>query len=271
MTASIKDSNFKNSLLSLARVPYRFLVGGLSIRPSEILSGVRGLPAYVRDYLAYVTNEAYPGSPKIRLQHLHPRLGDRYQESGRAKGDYFHQDLWMAKKILAANPATHWDIGSRVDGFISHLLTFRAVNVLDVRKLESKVPGLTFHEGDITSLAFADASIESMSCLHTVEHIGLGRYGDQIDPQGSIKAMAELQRIIAPGGRLYFSVPIGRERIEFNAHRVFSPATILAAFSELKLLDFAVVNADGDLVESVSPAAFETVRYACGLFVFGKD
>ena len=82
--------------------------------------------------------------------------------------------------------------------------------------------GLRFVQGDMCRLdGFETGSVDSLSCLHTIEHVGLGRYGDPIDPEGWVVAVRELARILAPGGRLYLGTPIGRERVCFNSERVF--------------------------------------------------
>jgi len=103
-----------------------------------------------------------------------------------------------------------------------------------------------------------------------MEHVGLGRYGDKIDPNGCFQGMEELARILAPGGRLYFSVPIGRERTEFNAHRIFDPESVLECFSSLTLLHFAAINDLGELVDPANWRDYRTANLACGLFVFSK-
>jgi hypothetical protein len=264
------NTAINSKIRPLAAVPYRIVLGLTGINPLDIWKNVLGLSAYLRDCVAYNQSTPPKTSFNIRLEHLHPRLGDRYHDAGTAGGDYFHQDLWVARKIFAANPFEHWDIGSRIDGFIAHLLTFRTVNVIDIRTLQSSIPGLIFHQGDVTALQIPDDSIESLSCLHAMEHVGLGRYGDPIDPWGCFKGMQELQRVLAPGGKLYFSVPIGRERVEFNAHRVFDPFTVIETFSSLTLVEFAAVNELGDLIDPAKPEDFKTIRSACGLFVFEK-
>jgi hypothetical protein len=260
----------KSKIKLFLSVPYRMTLALTGVNPMDIWKNCLGLSAYIRDWFAYNQTNPPRDSFNIKLAHLHPRLGDRYHDAGIANGDYFHQDLWVAQKIFAANPQEHWDVGSRIDGFVAHLLTFRTVNVIDIRKLESKVPGLIFHQGDVTALEIPDDSIESLSCLHAMEHVGLGRYGDPIDSWGYFKGMQELQRILALGGRLYFSVPIGKERVEFNAHRVFNPLTVTEAFSSLSLIAFAAINETGDLIDPARPEDFKTVRSACGLFVFEK-
>lgn len=184
-------------------------------------------------------------------------------------GDYFLQDLWAARNIYRARPATHADVGSRIDGFISSLLTFMDVEVVDIRPLTSKVSGLKFTLANATDLScWSSRSRESISSLHAVEHFGLGRYGDPIDPQACFRAMAELGRVLAVGGSLYFSVPVGSERIEFNAHRVFAPATILRHFSELELRSFSLIDDQLNFQEAATIDQATRQRFGIGLFHF---
>jgi SAM-dependent methyltransferase len=203
---------------------------------------------------------------------LHPIFRDSRQPAGRALGHYFHQDLWAAKKIIRRSPVEHVDIGSRLDGFIAHLLAADVrVTFVDVRPLPEPVEGLSFVQADATELAdFPDSSIDSMSSLHAIEHFGLGRYGDVLDPQGALRACAAFARKLAPGGRLLLSAPVGRERTEFNAHRIFAPETLPRALPGLILRDFAAVDDYGRLQVDVRPAAFEGARFALGLYDFEK-
>lgn len=123
---------------------------------------------------------------------------------------------------------------------------------------------------DINRLPFADRSVTSLSCLHVIEHIGLGRYGDPINADGAHLAAQELQRVIGPGGKLYLSTPIGRERVCFNAHRVFAPATIVSWFPQLRLTGFAYVSDAGTLHHEVLPDHVPQLDYGCGLFEFQR-
>ena len=162
-----------------------------------------------------------------------PIFGEWREASG-SPGAYFFQDRLVARWLLAANPARHVDIGSRIDVFIGHLSVFREVEVIDIRPQPTPVPGVKFHQIDLTEPLPKEwnGTAESVSCLHTIEHFGLGRYGDAIDPGGHMKGLAQLKRMVRPGGRLYLSTPIGRERIEYNAHRIFAPLTMLSWFEE---------------------------------------
>ncbi len=168
-------------------------------------------------------------------------------------------------------PEQHIDIGSRIDGFITHLLVFMPVTVVDIRPIQSTVGGLTFIQDDATELAgFRTGSVNSLSSLHVAEHFGLGRYSDPVDPDACFKFMRALERVLAPNGRLYFSVPCGRERVEFNAHRVFAPQTILDSFPGLQLVSFSAVGDDGNFYEDADPVAVAKYELGCGLFEFTK-
>jgi SAM-dependent methyltransferase len=234
-------------------------------------AAIRGLARFIRDWQAY-NRLASPGCPfAVRPSEWMPVLTEWEDQAGIPDPYYFYQDLWAARLIYRRSPARHVDVGSRIDGFIAHLLTFMRVTVVDIRQLRSTVPGLDFIRSDATDLReFLDDSIESLSSLHAVEHFGLGRYGDPVDPQAPFKVMAAFVRVLAPGGFLYFSVPVGRERLVFNAHRIFAPSTITSALDGLKLLSFSAVSDRGELLENIDPGAALTFEYGCGLFEFTK-
>ncbi len=242
----------------------------LGVNPRRFWRSVTKLPAFARDWIAYSRSAGAEELP-VRLRYLYPILEDLGDEAGVASGHYFHQDLWAARKVFARRPVEHVDVGSRIDGFVAHLLTFMPVMVVDIRPLQSNVPGLIFVQSDGTSLAnFEDASVDSLSSLHAVEHFGLGRYGDAIGARAWRDGLNSLARVLRPGGRLYLAVPIGVPRVEFNAHRVFAPVTVLDALSGLDLVSFSVVDDRGDLHENVSPADYARARFSCGLFEYTK-
>lgn len=141
---------------------------------------------------------------------------------------------------------------------------------VDYRPLRVRLSNLSSLAGDIVRLPFRDGSVASLSCLHVIEHVGLGRYGDPLEPAGSRLAAAELQRVVQPGGRLFLSTPVGRERVCFNAHRVHAPATIQSYLPGLRLEAFSLVDDAGRFREHVSPESAACLEYGCGLFEFVK-
>ena len=228
-------------------------------------------PAFVRNLLRYWRGQGESDPPfRVKLRYLFPVLGERRARAGVASGHYFHQDIWASRQIFERNPERHVDIGSSVAGFVAHLLCFREVEYVDLRPLRTNVSGLKFKQGSVLALPYESGALESVSSLHVIEHIGLGRYGDPIDHQGWRKACRELQRVLRPGGHLYTSVPIGHERLEFDGHRVFDPLTIIKAFDESTLRDFACVDDSGDYVAQCDPAR-SSGWYGCGLFHFVRN
>lgn len=198
---------------------------------------------------------------------------DKFESAGQIH-DYFWQDLWAARKIYKNSPSKHYDIGSRIDGFVAHLLAFMDnVNLIDIRPLEREVDGLEFACADATNLnSFDDDSIESLSALCSLEHFGLGRYGDKVDPDACYKCFDAIGRKVKGGGDIYLSVPVGFEHIEFNAHRVFYASTIINAFPQCELIEYSCTN-NGYIEYNVDVHQYddyETIGGICGLFHFRK-
>ena len=208
---------------------------------------------------------------------LNPYPYDKKQQSGTAKGHYFHQDLLAARRIHENTPAKHVDIGSRVDGFVAHVAAFRTIEVLDIRPLGSNIPNILFRQADLMALPpEMEAYCDSLSCLHAIEHFGLGRYGDPIDFEGHVKGLNNLHSILKPNGTLYLSCPIGPQRIEFNAHRVFSLEYLLSLFAgKFEIDTFSFVDDQGDLHENTALSQDIVANncgchYGCGIFEMNK-
>jgi len=221
--------------------------------------------AYLADWRRYTQ---LPGAEELRYFDSYPCVFDRSMTTP-FDAHYFYQDVWALNSIAAARPDLHADVGSHIF-FVGMLTAVTEVLFLDIRPLKAQIQRMTSLPGSILALPFGDNSVDSLSCLHVAEHIGLGRYGDPLDPQGTRKAARELARVLAPQGNLYFSLPIGRARVCFNAHRIHTPAQILAYFAELRLVDFAAVDDRGRFHQVAAPADLTDASYACGLFHFRK-
>ncbi len=208
---------------------------------------------------------------------FYPILNDRYDNAGVMSGHYFHQDLYVASQIFKNKPILHVDIGSRIDGFVAHVASFRPIEIIDIRAIESKVANISFKQQDLMQLPENMLSYcDSISCLHAIEHFGLGRYSDPIDYFGHEKAMSNILQILKPGGKFYFSTPIGPQRIEFNAHRVFSIQYLIDLLSpNFEIEAFSYVDDKGDLFVNVELKAADIAKnfgcyYGCGIFEMRK-
>ena len=166
-------------------------------------------------------NRLAPLDRQALLEHLHPCIED---DTGMTviEPTYFYQDWWAFSRIVKNAPKFHVDVGSH-HKFVALLSTVIQVTMVDIRPLSLPLRGLQFRRGSILDLPFENESLESLSSLCVVEHIGLGRYGDALDPEGSEKAIQELKRVVTRGGSLYVSFPLDdTSRVYFNAHRAFS-------------------------------------------------
>lgn len=233
---------------------------------TKLLSGLSKYPRYLSELWNYSRME---GAERIKWTDTYPCLFDRTSKTG-VDSHYFYQSLWAFKRIYSKKPQVHVDVGSDVD-YVGLLSVITKVQFVDIRPLAvSNVENIESVKGSILELPYEDNSLKSVSCLHVAEHIGLGRYGDPLDPLGTKKAVAELRRCAAEGGDVYFSLPVGRPRLCFNAHRIHSPGQILDYFQGLELVEFAAVGADKVFVENADPADYENEKYACGMFWFRK-
>jgi SAM-dependent methyltransferase len=226
---------------------------------------MRALPRYLAEWGAY-RQAAHQES--VNVLDLYPCLTDRVITTP-FDPHYFFQAAWLARRLHEMLPAWHLDIGSSAM-MINVLSASVKMVFVDYRPLRVRLSNLSSVAGDVIRLPFRDASIASLSCLHVIEHIGLGRYGDPLDPTGSRRAAQDLARVVKPGGRLFLSTPVGVERVCFNAHRVHAPQSIPSLFPGLRLQSFSLVDDDGRFFEGADLQRADRLDYGCGMFEFVK-
>lgn len=166
------------------RVLYSLLVM-LGFDPLKAIYSIRGLSLYFRD-LKTLRSQRISAKTSFPFGKYYPCLEDRFSESGSASGHYFHQDLLAARRIFLNSPNTHIDVGSRIDGFVAHVASFRPIEVVDIRRLSSNITNIKFIQVDLMEDMKDDLvdCCDSLSCLHALEHFGLGRYGDPLNMMG---------------------------------------------------------------------------------------
>lgn len=203
------------------------------------------------------------------VTHLRPMLNDSEPEYS-TDGHYNLMNRWAFQKIYRSGVVEHTDLASHV-GLVTILSAIRVVNFVDLRDPGMSVASLRYIKGDLCALPFANGSEKSLSCLHVAEHIGLGRYGDKIDPDGFSKACREMVRVLAPGGNLYFAVPCGISSVVFNAHRVLAFHEVIEQFSSLRLESFTAMRSTGVYCEDAPDSFLNDDPYGVGMFHFSKE
>jgi hypothetical protein len=237
--------------------------------PKIFLFNIKGIPRYLIEYSRF---RKLGGE----IDSFYPILIDYGANAGSAKGCYFHQDLLVAQFIYQTNPKTHIDIGSRIDGFVAHVASFRELQIIDVRKLEQSIhSNIKFQQMNASSKNIEQFECDSLSCLNAIEHFGLGRFGDDIDPLGHLKGFENMVNMLSIGGFLYISFPITtrKTKVFFNAHRRFNPLDIFdwPMVENLELIRFDYVDDYGNLHVNIEPKNLpKGNREGCGIYSFKK-
>jgi SAM-dependent methyltransferase len=200
-------------------------------------------------------------------------IGDEATAATTFDRHYVYHTAWAARVLAQTRPTRHTDLASLID-FCATVSAVLPIEHYELRPPDIELSNLSVGQADLTQLPFEDRSISSLSCMHVVEHVGLGRYGEPLAPTGDITAMRELARVLAPGGDLLFVVPVGRPRVVFNAHRVYSLSMIMDAFSDLELVEFVLIPdsaLDGHLIPNADARMVEAQRFGCGCFWFHRS
>lgn len=212
-----------------------------------------------------------------KIDYHKPILSDYETQNGNnISMEYFYQDLLVSQYIFKNKPSRHIDFGSRIDGFVSHVASFRRVEVFDLRNIKINNENIIFKKFDLLNDEI-EGKTDSLSCLHTIEHIGLGRYGDKISKNGYIIALKKLIDLLSKNGMFYLSFPIsGKNKIEFNNQRIFMPEYILGldfVDQNLELVKFDFIDKYGDvnLDQNINLINYKIIdKNSCGIFTFKK-
>lgn len=226
---------------------------------------------FAKEYWLYKMLQMGKDRFSLNWRDRYPCLYDKTQKTEFDR-HYVYHTAWGARILAQTLPKVHVDISSTLY-FCSLVSAFVPVKYYDYRPADLKLDNLSSESADLLTLPFIDGSVQSLSCMHVVEHVGLGRYGDPIDPDADLKAVSELKRVLALGGSLLFVVPVGKPKIAFNAHRIYSYDQVISYFSDLKLQEFTLIPDNPDDVGLIRHATKELAdmqTYGCGCFWFKK-
>ncbi len=226
---------------------------------------------FLKDFLRFQKLSTSRSDFSVLWKNRRPSLSER-TPSTHFDAHYIYHPAWAARIVKKINPTEHIDVSSTLH-FCTMLSAFIPVHFYDYRPANIKMSGLSSSKADLLHLPFKDESVSSLSCMHTVEHVGLGRYGDPLDTAGDLKAIKELKRVLARNGNLLFVVPLGQPKICFNSHRIYSYEQIMRYFEGLELVEFSLIpdNAIGTgMITNATKEQSDTQNYGCGCFWFMK-
>lgn len=260
MEKQVNKHFIKNALkkTSLAKVAYSY------VRKITSFFG------FIRDFHEFKSKSKSNRFP-LRWKDRWPCLDDKTSHTDFDR-HYVYHTAWAMRILRHTNPKRHIDISSSLY-FAAMASAFFPIKFFDFRPAGLLLNGLECAAADLLALPFPDESVKSISCMHVVEHIGLGRYGDPFDPEGDLKAIEELKRVVAKRGQLLFVTPIGKPRVMFNAHRVYSYEQIIRYFVDVRLKEFTLIPDNpyhGGLVRNATREMADAQRYGCGCFWFRK-
>ena len=240
----------------------------LGFDPIRLIAAIRFTPLFLSSWFRFLKINSFRSGWR-----LSPVLNDFSAQAGSADGHYFWQDLICAQWINGLSPRNHLDVGSRVDGFLAHLLSFRVVTLVDVRPFHSKIPGLRVVIGDAQSnLVNHVGRFDSVSSLHCIEHFGLGRYRDPLDRDGHLKGIVHISDCVEAKGSLFISFPIGKEKVEFNEQRIIDPEWPLLCLDDFKLKEFVLIPWRGEPIYGLHPRDIDKrVTGQAGLYWFERN
>ena len=223
---------------------------------------------FKKSFLEFKKLSKKDGRFNMNWKDKYPCLDDNTEKT-KFDTHYIYHPAWAARILAKVKPEKHIDISSTLH-FCSIVSAFVPVEFYDLRPAKLNLNNLTSKQANITSLPFENENVKSLSCMHTIEHIGLGRYGDKLDPNGDLKAIKELKRVLSVNGNLLFVVPIGKPKMMFNAHRIYSYRQIIEYFKDLNLIEFSLVTDSGEFIENSNKQVADNQKYGCGCFWFKK-
>ena len=236
------------------------------------VSFVKRYVLFVLDYKKFRKLSLIDYRFDVRWENRYPCLYDNTGTTGYDRHYVLHT-AWAARILAEAKPSVHVDISSSLY-FCAIASAFVSIKFYDYRPAELGLNNLVSGSCDLLSLPFPDCSIESLSCMHVIEHVGLGRYGERMNSNGDMDAIAELKRVLAANGMLLFVVPVGQPTVMYNAHRIYSYEQVMSFFKGFELMELALIpdsEEDGTLIRNADPDAIKSQKYACGCFLFRKQ
>lgn len=98
------------------------------------------------------------------------------------------------------------------------------VTTLEYGAIQTDHPQLATYTPKVFHSAYIGGKLEPFDAVvsfSSLEHSGLGRYGDALNPWGDLMAVARIWCVTKDDGLLFLGVPSGPDCVQFNAHRIY--------------------------------------------------
>jgi hypothetical protein len=235
-----------------------------------LITNIIYIPRFIFDYLNFKYALQKKSGWTIKFLDSLPILHERTASIG-FDSHYVYHTSWAARALKEIAPSKHIDISSSIM-FCGIASAYTSIEHYDYRQPNLNLSNLKCGTADLLNLPFLDSTVSSLSCMHVVEHIGLGRYGDKINPDGDWRACNELIRVLKDGGYLLFVVPVAEvAMIRFNGHRIYTLSKVMSMFKDLTLIEFSFFNEKKNtFIRNANDKDVAGSIYGCGCFIFKK-
>jgi hypothetical protein len=195
----------------------------------------------IESYISYGVNRS--------LYHYSKENVERFiaMASRRESSHYPETDQWLYEALDKYSISKHNTliIGSEepyYEGIAIH--KGAKVTLVEYQRITSNHPDISCLTVD--EFNTINNSYDSAISISSVEHSGLGRYGDELDPDGDIKSMALLRERLNHNGLCFLAVPIGKDQILWNAHRVYGNIRFKKLIDGFEILQSFGLDYDND-------------------------
>ena len=235
-----------------------------------LITNLYKIPNYLFQYYKFKKNININNKWNIKFTDMLPIL-DEDSSVMSFDSHYVYHTGWASRVLKEIGTSKLVDISSSIM-FCSAVSAFIKVEHYDIRKTDFNLPGIECGQENLLNLSFNNNSIECLSCMHVIEHVGLGRYGDEININDDKTAANELIRVLSKNGFLLVVLPLGeRSKIRFNAHRIYTFEIVINMFYGLTIKEFSFYNdTTNEFKKNALPSDILGSEYGCGCFVFQK-
>ena len=209
--------------------------------PAELLQ------AYTMNGLARVGVDWFYGDSSGEVLNwpaaLYEDMKDVVKRASKDRGNIYYETDYLLPDAFARHSVSGQTvavIGSATPLYEAYIENYggRPLTV-EYRPIEHDIKGLLTYTFEEAMEKVKDGSLKAdhAFCYSSIEHSGLGRYGDFLDPEGDLVTMDLVKNMVKPGGLFFLQIPVGADALLWNATRIYGPARLLLLLAGWELVD----------------------------------